>query len=174
MEAAAAALRPPDGPPRRIAGVLPDAMLLAYQEDLAAAGVQDEPLGRRVSTARWQRVRTFGATLDQQGLPDRFGFMWYRSEFQVKDPRAESVYLHFNAVDGVSSVWINGQAVTVTAGNAKTSPATFPALSPFIVEVTELLERGANRVAILVDHRTLRELSLGGIVAPIYVLEQKP
>ena len=150
-------------------------MLLAYERDLAAAGVEEEPLRTRVSSSRWQQVRTFGATLDQQGLPDRFEVMWYRTEVDVDMSPSRQYWLHFSAVDGISSLWINGEPVEAP-GEAEAGPAeiaTFPALSPFTVDVTDLLRDGQNRIAIRVDHRVLRELSLGGIAQPIYLLTQE-
>lgn len=62
------------------------------------------------------------------------------------------------------SVYINGHEVA--------SPGTEARRKPFEVDVTNALKAGSNIVAIKVDHTRITELSLGGIVRPILLIEK--
>ncbi len=161
------ALHPADEDERRLVTVVPDSMDLAYQADLQRAQVSDEPLKTRVNPSRWQPVRTFGATLEQQGKRDRFEVMWYRTTVTLSARRDRDYWIASAPIDGDASLWVNGTPLT-----GDESPQVFPALRPFLADISGLIRSGTNRLAFRVDHRVLRELSLGGIVGPIYILER--
>lgn len=175
VEAAYAAVRPEDGPAARVTAVLPDRMRLAYERDLPAAVQRDGPERPSLDDSGWPLVQTYGATLDQQGLPDRLEVMWYRTEIESPELEPGQQRLFFTQVDGDATVFVNGRRtsweVPDEAGGAPTRIVTFPARTPFQVDATSALMAGRNRVAVRVDHRALTELALGGIVGPVYLIE---
>jgi hypothetical protein len=102
--------------------------------------------------------------------------------------------LFFGEVDGASEVYVNGQKIEVPAppvaakkpgkGGAPAAPAAAPATppgrtgqarprTPFEVDVTGALRAGDNVVALRVDHTKITDLSLGGILRPVLLI-QKP
>jgi hypothetical protein len=153
--------------------VLPDQMRLAYDRDLIDAGV-DRPFEDELDDSGWRPVRTYSSTLEQQGLPDRLEVMWYRTSFQLKEADSPAgAALVFATVDGTANVWVNGRLVGRPVGDGSEPAASFPSLRPFDVDLSRFVRTGHNTVTVRVDHRELRELSLGGIVAPVYLLTSR-
>jgi hypothetical protein len=107
----------------------------------------------------WRTVRTWSATLNEQGIEERFTWMWYRVSFPVPaDIPAGPVHLWFGEIDGRRcKVFVNGRPAGEIEGGRK----------PGEVEVTGMLVPGReNTVAVKIDHSRISELHLGGIIRP--------
>jgi len=175
--AAHEAIEPAAGPPARLVRVLPDQMKLGYERDLQSHGVEGPYQAVDLDDSGWAVVQTYSNTLDQQGYPDRMEVMWYRA--RIETPAGElgqsKRFLFFTRVDGEANVWVNGHPVGRQVPIRPDEPAFirgFPALEPFEVDITEVWVERVNTVAIRVDHTQLQELSLGGIVGPIFLIER--
>jgi len=152
LEAGAAATAPPS---RRLA-VLPDRWRLAY--DPEDKGLERGFAKPDFNDSAWRLVATYSDTLDAQGLPDRQTIMWYRTAFEVP-AKAGRLFLFFTEVDGDATVFVNGREVGT--GKKRT---------PFEVEITQAARPGKNTVAVRVDHRSITELFLGGIIRPVLLI----
>lgn len=66
---------------------------------------------------------------------------WYRRSFRVPAsfPAKERVWLRFGAVDWEAEVWVNGKSVAKHAGG----------YTPFAVDITEAIDRGAENVVVV-------------------------
>ncbi len=131
---------------------------------------------------QWRDVRTFSATLDRQGIPDKMTYLWYRSAFTAPAAfRGRALWLWFGGVDKQLKVWINGVPVEATVMNRKTGKRERTVLAPgghsrpVEFEITNAVTYGKpNRVAVWVDHTSLSELALGGIVKLVFVYAAAP
>ncbi len=138
---------------------LPDRWRLAYDEagdgeakGYAQPGFDDDD---------WREVATYLATLGNQGLEDRFTWLWYRTRVRLPaNVKPETLRLWFGEVDGSATVYVNGEVV----GQSERSR------QPFEVDISAAVRPGRdNLVAVCVDHRRMTELDLGGIVRPVIV-----
>ena len=148
VEAAAAA--------NHVVTVLPDQWRLQYDPDNTG-----QPRGyasHDFDDSTWKSVQTYTDTLDAQGLPDRKTIMWYRTTFTA--PALKTPSLLFLEIDGTAQVFLNGADIGST--DKKRTPFTLPAPS---------LRDGNNTIAVRVDHSSITELFLGGIIRPIYLLD---
>lgn len=142
----------------RLVAQLPDVWDLRIDPDNAS-----EAEGwHRAETAPegWQAVRTYTATLDEQGIPEQLTWMWYRTAFEAPaELPAGPLHLWFGEVDGrPTTVWLNGEPVGELAG----------ARRPGDVEVTgKVLAGRRNVVAVRTNHDKISELKLGGILRPV-------
>jgi hypothetical protein len=149
-------------PPNRVLQVLPDRMKLTY--DPADDGIAQGYHKPGFDDSKWRQVATYGNTLSAQGLPDTKSIMWYRTSINVPVTQGR-LSLFFTEVDGQAvSVYIDGHEAASIDKEARRRP--------FEVDVTDALEPGPNVVAVKVDHRKITELSLGGIVRPILLIEK--
>ena len=148
--------------PNKVLQVLPDRMKLAY--DQAGEGVERGYFKPDFDDSTWAEVATYGNTLNAQGLPDVKSVMWYRTSVTVPSSHAR-LSLFFTEVDGQAvTVYVNGREVAALGREARRKP--------FDVDITDAVKPGENTVAIRVDHRKITELSLGGIVRPILLVEK--
>ncbi len=121
-------------------------------------------------TKEWQRMKTFSATLDEQGHPFFRGVLWYWHDFELPPPAGavHSCRLWFGGVDSKVSVWMNGKEIGEQfAGSFK----------PVEFDVTEALRPvGTNRLLIAVDNTFPNEIGIGGILRPVllYAPRQPP
>jgi hypothetical protein len=149
-------------PPNKVLQVLPDRMKLAY--DRVDAGVDRGDSRPDFDDLKWAEVATYSNPLNAQGLPDIKSVMWYRTSATVPSPHAR-LSLFFTEVDGQGvTVYVNGRDVAVLGKEARREP--------FEVDITEAVKPGRNAVLIKVDHRKITELSLGGIVRPVLLIEK--
>src|SRR5205814_682003 len=133
--------------------------------------------------SQWPSVATFSATLDSQGY-DKNAVLWYRTKFTVQEKHGRLV-LFFGEVDGASEVYVNGQKVEVipnpddakkAAKKTTAAPAERAGMArprtPFEVDVTAGVHPGENTVALRADHTKITDLSLGGILRPVLLVEK--
>jgi hypothetical protein len=179
--------------PNKVLQVLPDRWRFAFdEEDQGNAKHYD---AAKFDDSKWPAVATYSATLDSQGY-DKNSVLWYRTKLDVPAKHGK-LALFFGEVDGATEVYLNGQKVEVPAPPAPAKkpvkgapPAAAPAApaapanppartgqarprTPFEVDVTGAVHVGENVVALRVDHTKITDLSLGGILRPV-VLIQKP
>lgn len=145
---------------RRKVFQLPDEWLFRYDpKDEGEAAGWHRP---ESSPEGWRRVRSYTATLNEQGVPEELTWMWYRTSFMApSDLPAGPLHLWFAEIDGKDvRVFLNGEAVGGFRG----------ARQPGEVEVTGRIRAGReNHVAVRIDHRRISELMLGGILQPVMV-----
>lgn len=180
--------------PNRLISVLPDRMRFSADEN-----DDGEMRGFHRSEFKdedWMQVATRRVTLDVQGF-DKNSVLWYRTRFYVPESHGP-LSLFFGEVDGSSEVFVNGRRVDVPAvvdptkdvkraverPVASASPSVpVPVLkavreglgksrTPFEVDVTDVVRAGENVLALRVDHTRMTDLSLGGILRPILLIER--
>ena len=131
---------------------------------------------------KWASVTTFNATLDIQGF-DKNTVLWYRTRFNLPDnetTKVQKLILFFGEVDGKGEVYVNGQKMTIPGQfQSPKKPGATDKLAreglskpriPFEVDVTTAVHAGENVLALRVDHSTITELSLGGILRPVVLV----
>ena len=96
-----------------------------------------------------------------QGLPDRKTILWYRRTLQMPKPSGK-LALFFTEVDGDATVYVNG----AEAGRSERKRG------PFEADITAAARPGRNVVAVRVDHSSITELFLGGILRPVLLIEK--
>jgi len=144
--------------PNKVVAQLLDEWRFSY--DAADEGTRNGSQRTDCHDASWKKVRTYSATLLQQGVPEQQTIMWYRAHFTIPK-RAEHLALWFGEVDGDSTVYVNGEEVCTSAKRRR----------PFAVDVTRAIRVGDNVVAVRVDHHETTELYLGGIIRPVFLVE---
>jgi len=170
--------------PNRLLQVLPDRWRFSFDE--ADAGNEQGFQRADFKDEAWPQVATFNTTLDVQGF-DKNTILWYRTKLTVPAKHAR-LALFFGEVDGRSEVYVNGQKMTVpeqyqSAKKPGATTTTAPGVkaareglakprSPFEVDVTAAVHPGENVVVLRVDHSTITDLSLGGILRPVLLIEK--
>lgn len=110
----------------------------------------------------WRRVRTYSATLDEQGVPETLTWLWYRTRFPVPPDLPEGhLHIWFGEIDGNGGkVFLNGEHVGDLRGGRR----------PEELDIAgRLLAGKENVVAVKIDHRRISELHLGGILRPVMI-----
>ncbi len=146
--------------PSRLVQVLHDQWRLAYDEQ--DKGLDSGYAKPDFDDSKWKTVVTFSDTLDGQGLPDNKTILWYRTTIDVPAIKGALTLLILDT-DAAATVYINGQE----AG----SNATAKKRHPFQIEAAAL-HPGQNSIALRIDHTAITELSLGGLLRPIYLIEK--
>jgi len=148
--------------PNRVLSVLPDQMRFAW--DPEDKGVEAGYSAEAFDDAAWRAVATCSATLNAQGLPDRKEILWYRAAFEA--PRTDrKLALFFTEVDGMSAkVFLNGREIAFVEKEMRRRP--------FEVDLSPAVRAGRNVLAVRVDHTSITELSLGGIIRPVLLIEK--
>jgi hypothetical protein len=143
---------------RRLIAQLPDEWDFRY--DPADEGEKGGWTAPDAPAAGWRRVRTWSATLNEQGIGEQLTWMWYRTRFT---PPAElpagPLHLWFTEVDGSPTrVYLNGELVGEFTGSRR----------PADIDVTGKLKPGVeNHVVLKTGHMNISELMLGGILRPV-------
>jgi len=115
----------------------------------------------------WRPLKTYSASLDEQGLPFFRGVIWYRQEFELPQETADAKESHlwFGGLDSVAHVWLNGQDI----GEHRAQH-----FGPLDVDVTQAARRnGRNTLVVAVDNTFPNELGTGGIVRPALIYLRK-
>jgi hypothetical protein len=111
-------------------------------------------------------VRTYSATLGEQGVPESFEWLWYRCTIDVPaELPSGRLHLWFAEIDGRGGeVFLDGELV----GELR------PKRGPQELEVTGKLRPGrTSTVAVKIDHRRISELFLGGIIQPVMLWAER-
>ncbi len=113
-------------------------------------------------------MKTFSATLDEQGLPLFRGVLWHRLEFELpaEARTAKTFRLWFGGVDSKVRVILNGQEVGERVAGS---------FAPIEFDVTAALKpEGSNRLLLAVDNTFPNEIGVGGLVRPAVIYTPKP
>ena len=150
----------------RVVHRLPDEMS-AHLEPVEGGA---KPSGRIPDAVRdeWRALKTFSASLDEQGLPLFRGVIWYQHTFTLPgEATGEApLVLWFGGLDSRVQVWLNGQ--DLGKDRART-------MGPVEFDITQAVRRdGANDLIIAVDNTFPNELGTGGIVRPAVVYMPRP
>lgn len=115
----------------------------------------------------WTKLRTYSASLDEQGQPFFRGLIWYRHEFALPDSgqKARTLKLWLGGADDVVHAYLNGKDLgTQAPGNF--GPAEF--------DLTLAINRtGRNVLTVSVDNSGITELGTGGLVRPALIYAPK-
>ena len=162
-DAAYEAVYPSNAPANRVLAVLPDEWKTADGDELATAAATGNPWDTGYDDSAWKSVKTFSDTRNAQGLPDYFGDQWHRVRFTAP-ASSTNLLVHFWKADRKVTLYINGRQV-----NAEEMEAFRGAT----IDVTGFLTPGAeNQITVRVGHIAGTELFLGGLVAPVYLIEK--
>ena len=168
-------------PPNRLHQMLPDQWRMTY--DPEDQGEQQGYYKLDFDDTAWQVVKTYTATLNQQGVEEQFTWMWYRTTFQVPKEHGNVILLPLdldaNLYPGHSKVFVNGKEAKIRpnrVGKNKDGTVTesYKNRRPIIVEINSLIVPGKNALAMKLDHHDITENFLGGIVRPVLVCEDNP
>ncbi len=163
LRRAVAAVFPADAPAHRVVAVLPDVWKTATREEIEAAG-GGSPWEIGYDDSDWISIKTFTDTRNAQGLPEYFGEMWYRTTFTAPKSR-DDLRMHFYKIDRRLVLYVNGRRVNENEQEGFGGQAT--------LDVTGFVKPGqANQVTLMIRHVPLPELFLGGLVHPVYLIEQ--
>jgi hypothetical protein len=146
--------------PRRLVTILPDKWRLTCDDEETGAERGFHRPGFEDSD--WPEVATFSNPLNAQGRPDRQTILWYRCRIEVPK-RLENPALFFVEVDGDATVFVNGRQVGASEKKRR----------PFSVELGDTLPTGTITIAVRVDHRSITDLFLGGIIRPVLLTAEK-
>jgi hypothetical protein len=114
--------------------------------------------------AEWKKVKTYTATLTEQGIPEQLTWMWYRTTIRTPKTLPEGpLTLWFMEPDGNQiKVWLNGEP----AGEV----ADIKSRQPYDLDLTGKLKADTDYVVtVKLWHRRISELMLGGFLRPIMI-----
>lgn len=187
--------------PNKLLQVLPDRWRFAYDEEDQGNAQRFE--AANFDDSKWAEAATVSATLDAQGydknavfwyrtklnVPGKHGKL---ALFFGEIDGATEVYINGQKIEvapppapvkkpakGAAKAAPAAPAATpeaTAAATAATPPARTgqaKARTPFEVEITSAVHAGENVVALRVDHTKITDLSLGGILRPVLLI-QKP
>ncbi len=160
--------------PGQVLQVLPDPWKFALDE--ANRGREAGWHKPQFDDSKWAVVRTRDITLDAQGF-DKNTVLWYRTRFNVAEQCAR-LQLFFTEVDGDPEVHVNGVKVEpaaallpATSQSATDTDNRLKPRMPFTVNITNAVRPGENVLSVRVDHARITELSLGGILRPVVLIQ---
>jgi len=115
----------------------------------------------------WTKLKTYSASIDEQGQPFFRGLVWYRHEFTLPAgaQSAKALKLWLGGTDDVVHAYLNGKDLgTQAPGNF--GPAEF--------DLTPAINRtGRNILTLSVDNSGITELGTGGLVRPALIYAPK-
>jgi hypothetical protein len=163
-------------PPNKLLQVLPDRWRFQFDEE--ARGLERGYPKADCNDTAWPLVETVTKTLDVQGY-DKNTVLWYRTRFDAP-ARPGKLALFFAEVDGYAEVFVNGTKLDIApppaAGSAKAGKALPDGRArprvPFEVDISSTTRPGENVLAVRVDHTKITELSLGGILRPVLLVQK--
>ncbi len=156
-------LHPKGGRQGKMLAVLPDEWKYMRQQELEKADVKANPAEAMYDDAAWPTVKTFTNTLSGQGYPQYLGEMWYR--MTITTPKAAGkLLLHFVKADRYLTVYVDGKQVNKDELDAARGAT---------IDVTNLLKPGATQqLTVKLRSPLMYDIALGGILAPVYLIEQ--
>jgi hypothetical protein len=113
-------------------------------------------------TDNWQPLKTYSATLDEQGLSLFRGKLWYRQSFALDGAKVNNgrIMLWLGGADSRARVWVND----VDLGEHRSG-----SFAPISLDVTDAVKPGNanNDLLIAVDNRFPNEIGTGGLLRPV-------
>jgi hypothetical protein len=140
-----------------------------WEAHLEAVEGGAKPSGKMPDTDKdeWRFMKTYSASLDEQGLPLFRGVIWYRHEFTLpaEAPNAKTLRLWFGGLDSKTRVWLNGQDL----GEKHVGTFGF-----WEVDLSAAIKRDGNNVLLVaVDNTFPNEIGTGGIIRPAVIYAPK-
>ncbi len=156
------AVYPENGKPGQVLMVLPNEWKFKTGEHLEKDGFKGNPADPKLDDSKWPTVKTYTTTLDEQGYPEYFGPMWYRTT--ITGPKNNgNLSLHFVKADRKVTVFIDGKQIGDEANEA---------FKGTTIDIGDAIKPGQeHQVTVRVDHIPLPELFLGGLVHPVYLIQ---
>ncbi len=109
----------------------------------------------------WLELKTYSATIDEQGFPFFRGLIWYALDIEVPEftlAEGEAAFIWFGGNDSNTRVFLDGRF----AGEFRTSN-----FNPAEIDVTPFLRPNTRQhLVVSVDNRPVYELGTGGIMRP--------
>lgn len=141
--------------------VLPDEL----SAHLEAVEGGDKPSGKAPDEGKdaWRPLKTYSATLDEQGLTLFRGVIWYRHQFKLPTGAAKvgPLKLWFGGLDSKARVWLNGQNL---------GEKFVGSFGCWEVDITTAIHQDKlNDLLISVDNTFPNEIGTGGIVRPVLI-----
>lgn len=109
-------------------------------------GNLDEKINN-INTDKWESV-SIPHTWNQKDAEDeKYGWYrgigWYEKKININKKAGQQIFIHFEAANLVTEVWING----ISAGDKHIGGYT-----PFVYNITSLINEGENQILIKVDN----------------------
>ena len=166
--------------------VAEEGKLLYEFPDTWQAYFDDQMIGHRMGlgdprskTGNWTELKTYSATISDQGFPHFRGLIWYRHSFKLPAPEAgaqtEGMFgpptdngqtklkLWFAGTDGPVHVYLNGEDL---------GRHVVRRFGPVQIDVTKAARPGAeNTLIVAVDNTGIVELGTGGIMRPVAIYQ---
>ena len=111
----------------------------------------------------WRAMKTFSASLDEQGLPLFRGVIWYRHVFTLPaaGKEAKTLKLWFGGLDSGTHVWLNGQDL---------GEKFVGSFGTWEVDISAAVRReGENTLLVSVDNTFPNDVGVGGILRPAVI-----
>lgn len=136
----------------------------------------------RSLASNWIDLKTYSATIDEQGFPHFRGLIWYRHEFDMPAVQArvqtnglfgpptnnassDKIMLWFGGIDTTAHIYINGENL---------GQHTSRNFGPVEIDITKAIRVGArNTIIIAVDNSGIMELGTGGIMRPAVIYQPR-
>jgi hypothetical protein len=143
----------------KIAYRLPDRLKTSF--DSNNCGQDMGFFNRDINDKDYITTSTFLSTWDAQGLMGyRSGSAWYRIHFTLPvDQEEKSHGLFIGGTDSIVRVWCNNKYIGEGQGFAK----------PFVFDLTGLIEKNENLIAIQVQRFGNSEIGVGGLIYPAFI-----
>ncbi len=143
-----------------------------FRLDYYNVGVEEHWFDPAHGNRRWLTAQTWGApSLYSQGFGDFKGPQWFKVEVEVPVEGAAALSIWFGSNDGTTRLWVNGAPVpfAVADGDAVRGAYEWPrGWRAFSAPIGHLLKPGeTNTFVVRIDHTSINDLNLGGILRPV-------
>jgi len=121
-----------------------------------------------VEDIKWRPLKTFSATLDEQGLTFFRGVLWYRHEFELPEAVASlgPLKLWLGGLDSRTHVILNGHDL---------GEKLVGGFGTWEIDITAAIRRDAkNTLIVAVDNTVPNAIGTGGIVRPVLIHSPRP
>lgn len=123
----------------------------------------------------WRITDSAVQTWSDLGLLEYYGTVWYRQKVLLpKIAAGKKVLLWIAATDGDAKVFVNGKHIPFVNDKGEILEAASGYCKPFAFDVTSVIKSNTeNQITIAGTRTFLNEMGSGGLLGPVYLLEQK-
>ena len=174
-------------PPNKMVYQFPDEWQMTYDPELV--GLEKGYFKTKFDDSDWYKVKTYSATITEQGFPERQTWMWYRSKFPAPET-FQQLLVFFADADGAPQtmkVYVNGKLVKARAHQDESSlepnrqmrqegVGNWKRRKPLwaLIDSKYVKKGKENTIAVLMDHSSISENKLGGICRPVFLIDVHP
>ena len=146
-----------------------------WQADVEKSGEANGLQRVDFDDADWKTTDVTLQTWSSIGLHDYMGSVWYRTRVKLGAlSEGKRIKLWVGATDGSVKVFINGQHVPFIGDEGQALEAANGYCKPFLFDITDAVKANAeNTVAIFATRTFINELGIGGLLAPVTIVEEK-